>query len=239
MVRYRKAKEDIDAQYPGEGFKEYRRRILAASAVLAVTMVSAFTGASPEKQEAYRKGFEEWTEAKFEQARQASPEAPFPLPDHKQSELSHIFVPAHLMAYLTCIVKGLNMDWLCRHLACLWVIDAFSWVHNSAHEWFRCPQCGSGYQPWAEGKKDSEGRHIQLVQAQKVFTVDLATTVASVPGDLPEGTYSATGDHPELAEVRTEARKTGGHYKMYLCEWPDTDTTSLLNMFMEISRPAT
>ena len=143
MVRYRKAKEDIDAQYPGEGFKEYRRRILAATAVLAVTMVSAFTGASPEKQEAYREGFEEWTEAKFEQARQASPEHPFPVPEHKQSELSHIFVPAHLMAYLTCIVKGLNMDWLCRHISCLWVIDAFSWVHNSAHEWFRCPKCGS------------------------------------------------------------------------------------------------
>ena len=127
------------------------------------------------------------------------------------------------------------MDWLCRHISCLWVIDAFSWVHNSAHEWFRCPKCGSGYQPWAEGKKDSHGRHIQLVQAQKVFTVDLATTVASIPGDLPEGTYAATGDHPELAEVRTEARKTGGQYKMYLCEWPDTDTTSLLNMFMEIT----
>ena len=100
------------------------------------------------------------------------------------------------------------------------VVHAAHWIKRFECHQFRCPCCGERYRPW-HASSFSVRKSDAFIDAQKVLCLE---DVASI----------ATGvqDCAELFDMRKDAPSVDS---MFLMQWPDTSTQSLIDKFMVIT----
>ena len=138
---FKGAKKEIAVKAPGEKKKQFRRRILEKTALVAMKIALAikalFETKGPAEQEEAREAMEtfqkEW--------------------EHKKTDID--YVPklhelAEICQFQADFLPGLQEHWLCRYKDCRLIVMPGDWVSNvrNGGGHYRCPACGRQYSPW-------------------------------------------------------------------------------------------
>lgn len=220
VVNYNRFKQALPRML-GEDDYIYRQRVLAAMSAFAVRVVAAVTRASPQMQAAYVQATHEWQRAYMEVAADShSDNGPEQFLQVREACMTHLLIPSHLSEFMTSVVEGVNIDWICRRVDCLMVVHAAHWIKRSECHKFRCPSCGERYRPWY-GSSYSIRPSDTFIDAQKVLCLEAVASVAT-----------GVQECSELADIRKDASSVDS---MFLMQWPDTSTQSLIDKFMVIT----
>ena len=100
----------------------YRKRILSAMSAFAVRVLAAVTRASPQMQADYVQATHEWQRAYSEVAADSQSSArPEQFLQVREACVTHLLIPSHLAEFMTCVVEGINIDWICHRMTVSWL----------------------------------------------------------------------------------------------------------------------
>ena len=146
-----------------------RELTIIRTRAISAAFILGHANLKEEAQQAVYKICMEWQEAKEKMAAD---------PSYTVSTDSRSLMASDT-SYLTNVMAGINMSFICRAKGCLFfgMNDEKTWVQSRRGYQFRCPICGDQYHPWASKTDSVPAKYILSLTHPASGVLELIPTV--------------------------------------------------------------